>query len=51
MALKPFYSDESDVPEPLREHYAADDNGRHVLVVDALEGYALENVQAQRASQ
>ena len=50
MALKPFYSDESDVPEPLREHYTADDNGRHVLVVDAVEGYALENVQGLKST-
>ena len=35
MALKPFYTDEAEVPEPLREHYAADDNGRHVLEVVA----------------
>ena len=49
MALKPFYTDESDVPEPLRDHYMADDTGRHSLVVDAVDGYSLENVSGLKS--
>lgn len=50
MALKPFYTDESDVPEPLRDHYIADDTGRHTLVVDAVDGYSLENVSGLKST-
>ena len=50
MALKPFYESEADVPEPLKDHYKADDAGRHTLVVDAVDGYSLENVSGLKST-
>ena len=50
MALKPFYADESDIPADLEGAYAANDEGRYVLQVEAVEGYALEDVSGLKST-
>ena len=44
MALMPLYDSADDVPESLRDHYEATDDGRMMLAVDSKDGVALENV-------
>ena len=45
MALRAFYTDETQIPEPLRDHYTQPEGEeRFVLTVEEEEGFAFENV-------
>lgn len=49
MALKAILDSIDDAPEPLREHYAERD-GKFYLAVDAVGGYALEDVSGLKSA-
>lgn len=53
MALKAIVEKIEDAPEALREHYTAgtgDNEGKFVLAVEAVGGYALEDVQGLKSA-
>lgn len=50
MALRPFYTDESEIPQGLEGAYEANDDGRFMLQVEPVEGFALEDVSGLKST-
>jgi len=50
MAFRPYYEDADEIPEALREHYAENDDGLHVLQLEGANGWAVEDVSKLRST-
>lgn len=50
MALKAIIDSVDGLPDGVKEHYSEQDDGKFVLSVDAVGGYALEDVSGLKAS-
>lgn len=48
--LKAILESVDDLPDPLKEHYTQGDDGKYVLTVEAVGGYALENVEGLKSA-
>ncbi len=47
--LKPFYEDSNEIPEGFGDHYTEKD-GKFILEVESVNGYALENVSGLKSA-